>query len=186
MRYFLLGCTFFRWLDNKINKKQEKIYFSLAVAIILLSVLINMINMGWVDSDALITGYVAEEIYDFGIPITNGVVTTSTTIEHDKDLIITSSTTTSSSTSTIIDFNITDVPGLIDETSKANAIRTNLTNETGLEHLTLNDSSLVLYMSFDINTSVTTTYDYSSNNNDGTYNGSYFVSQGYFGGGAVL
>ncbi|MCK5603309.1 hypothetical protein KAR91_15605, partial [Candidatus Pacearchaeota archaeon] len=50
-------------------------------------------------------------------------------------------------------------------------------------HLSLNDSSIVLYMPFDSNLSQSTVYDYSDNDYDGTFNGdSHYINEGFFGG----
>ena len=49
-------------------------------------------------------------------------------------------------------------------------------------HLSLNDSSIVLYMPFDSNLSQTTAYDYSDNDNDGTISGATYTNDGVYGG----
>ncbi|MBI2499597.1 LamG domain-containing protein, partial [Candidatus Woesearchaeota archaeon] len=78
----------------------------------------------------------------------------------------------------------------VDTTTSAQAIDTNITREANFNHLTLNDSSLILYIPFDTNTSLTTVYDYTSKNNDGTVTGSpdgiRWNYSGYFGGGYII
>jgi Concanavalin A-like lectin/glucanases superfamily len=65
---------------------------------------------------------------------------------------------------------------------------TNITTEAyPLSHITLNDSSLGLYMPFDVNFTnpANTTYDYSQYNKDGTaVNGTIYNTSGYIGGAA--
>ena len=56
--------------------------------------------------------------------------------------------------------------------------RTNITNETLFSHLTINDSNLYFYMPFDANVSNTNTYDYSPNNNDGTFTNNAHITTG--------
>lgn len=79
----------------------------------------------------------------------------------------------------------------ITDVSVAASILTNITAENNFTHLTIgdadigfiNDTNLVLYMPFDTNTSSTTTYDYSSNNIDGTFFGqTHYVTEGVIGG----
>jgi len=76
------------------------------------------------------------------------------------------------------------------DVSVTNSITTNITKENNFTHLTIgdntidfiNDTNLVLYMPFDVDTS-TTTYDYSANNNDGSLdNGVLFNESGFIGG----
>jgi hypothetical protein len=80
----------------------------------------------------------------------------------------------------------------ISDVSSAVSILTNITTENNFTHLTIgddtidfiNDSNLVLYMPFDVNTS-NDVYDYSANNNDGIFNGtSHWNNVGYIGGSA--
>ena len=78
----------------------------------------------------------------------------------------------------------------VDTTSGVAGINTNTTSEGWFQHLTLNDSYLVLYLPLDTNTSLTTVYDYTTKNNDGTVTGSpdgiRWNSSGYFGGGYII
>ncbi len=75
---------------------------------------------------------------------------------------------------------------LVGETS-FNSLDTNVTQETGFAHLNISTNapydSLVLYIPFDTNTSSTTVFDYTNNDNDGTINNeASFNSSGKYGG----
>ena len=77
---------------------------------------------------------------------------------------------------------------VIDDVDSYASIKNNITTEAyPLAHITLNDSSLVLYMPFDVNQTypANVTYDYSTNNNDGTViNGTLWNNSGGIIGGA--
>ncbi|MEK6823769.1 MAG: LamG domain-containing protein, partial [Nanoarchaeota archaeon] len=65
----------------------------------------------------------------------------------------------------------------------ANSLNTNTTYENNFTHLNVSNSSIKLYMPFDENVSLTTTYDYSDNGNDGTLMGGViYNSSGVYGG----
>lgn len=74
-----------------------------------------------------------------------------------------------------------------DVNSYSPTVRNNVTSETfPLSHITLNDSTTVLYFSFDINQTADTdnrTFDYSVNDNHGSVlNGAFFNSTGFISG----
>ncbi|MEK6951599.1 MAG: hypothetical protein AABX29_01155, partial [Nanoarchaeota archaeon] len=74
---------------GKFDKKYDNLYFSLAIALILLSILVNMKGNN-------ITGLAVEQIYNFGTPIEGLILTTtSTTSSSTIDRIITSTSTLS-------------------------------------------------------------------------------------------
>ncbi|MEK6953056.1 MAG: LamG domain-containing protein, partial [Nanoarchaeota archaeon] len=78
----------------------------------------------------------------------------------------------------------------VDTTTSAQAIDSNITREANFNHLTVNDSSLLLYLPFDTNTSTTKVYDYTEKNNDGTITGSpdgiRWNNSGYIGGAFMI
>ena len=73
---------------------------------------------------------------------------------------------------------------IIDGEVSYNSTDNNVTQETGFAHLTLNATNVILYMPFNVNTTNTTlgntTFDYTTNNNDGRVDGAIWNSTGGF------
>jgi len=74
----------------------------------------------------------------------------------------------------------------VGQVNQTASVKNNITVENyPLSHITLNDSSILLYMPFDVPNRSTTEYDYSADNNDGTLTGNIVVNgSGFIGGGA--
>jgi len=85
---------------------------------------------------------------------------------------------------------------LITSASFTISTKTNVTEENNFTHLTIgnvstgliNYTNLIFYMTFDSNTTASTTYDYSNNSQDASYQGNAYTntSNGWLGGGLQL